>query len=140
MPYERFLMLLKSRSRTYHPYMHYSYTGVGAKTCLPSRSTQKCFLPHWKWTPKIFPIGYSTNKCSKFFLIYLKKFCCRKGTWGYTKVIHKKRKKSWEKMDKFPRYLKQWVLRCPPEKKKAINKITLALLQMFPSFKREICF
>jgi hypothetical protein len=26
MPYERFVMLLKSRSRTHHPYMHYSYT------------------------------------------------------------------------------------------------------------------
>jgi hypothetical protein len=29
MPYERFVMLLKSRSRTYHPHMHYSYTGSG---------------------------------------------------------------------------------------------------------------
>jgi hypothetical protein len=27
MPYERFVMLLKSRSRTHHPHMHYSYTG-----------------------------------------------------------------------------------------------------------------
>ena len=26
MPYERFVILLKSRSRTHHPYMHYSYT------------------------------------------------------------------------------------------------------------------
>ena len=26
MPYERFVMLLKSRSRTHHPNMHYSYT------------------------------------------------------------------------------------------------------------------
>jgi hypothetical protein len=26
MPYERFVMLLKSRSRTHHPHMHYSYT------------------------------------------------------------------------------------------------------------------
>jgi hypothetical protein len=33
MPYERFVMLLKSRSRTHHPHMHYSYTGVGATTC-----------------------------------------------------------------------------------------------------------
>ena len=49
---------------------------------------------------------------------YLSKFCCRKETWGYAKVIHKKRKKRVEKMDKCPRYLKQWVLRCPPEKKK----------------------
>ena len=41
-------------------------------------------------------------------------------------------------MDKCPQYLKQWVLRCPPEKK--MNKIAPALQQMFPSFKREICF
>jgi hypothetical protein len=26
MPYERLVMLLKSRSRTHHPHMHYSYT------------------------------------------------------------------------------------------------------------------
>ena len=48
------------------------------------------------------------------------KICCRKVACGYAKVIHKKRerkrKKRWEKMDKCPRYLKQWVLRCPPEK------------------------
>jgi hypothetical protein len=26
-PYERFFMLLKSRSHTHHPHIHYSYTG-----------------------------------------------------------------------------------------------------------------
>jgi hypothetical protein len=26
-------------------------------------------------------------------------------------------------MDKCSRYLKQWILRCPPEKKKEMNKI-----------------
>ena len=42
---------------------------------------------------------------------------------GYAKVIHKKKRK--EKNDdekkwtqKCPRYLKQWVLRCPSEKKR----------------------
>ena len=30
----------------------------------------------------------------------------------------KKRRKSSKKMDKCPRYLKQWVLRCPPEKER----------------------
>ena len=44
-PYERFVMLLKSRSRTHHLDMHYSYTRVGAKTCLSSRFTRKCFTP-----------------------------------------------------------------------------------------------
>jgi hypothetical protein len=42
------------------------------------------------------------------------KFYCRKETYDYAKVIHKK---SIRKMDKCLKYLKQWVLRCPPEKK-----------------------
>ena len=46
------------------------------------------------------------------------KFYCRKETWGYAKVIHKKEKKRVEKMDKCPRYLKQWVLRYPPKKER----------------------
>jgi hypothetical protein len=47
------------------------------------------------------------------------KVLLQKGTWGYTKVIHKKRKKKkkLKKIDKGPRYLKHWLLRCPPEKK-----------------------
>jgi hypothetical protein len=40
----------------------------------------------------------------------------QKETWGYAKVIYKKRKKGKELKRKCPRYLKQWVLRCPPEK------------------------
>ena len=36
---------------------------------------------------------------------------------GYARVIHKRKIKILKKMDKCPRYLKQWVLRCPPEKK-----------------------
>jgi hypothetical protein len=40
----------------------------------------------------------------------------QKETWGYAKVIHEK--KELKKMDKCPRYLKQWVLRCPPKKKR----------------------
>ena len=47
------------------------------------------------------------------------KFYCRKEALGYVEVIHKKEnkgKKRKEKMDKCPRYLKQWVLRCSPKK------------------------
>ena len=33
-PYETFVMLLKSRSRTHHPNMHYSYTGGEHKNML----------------------------------------------------------------------------------------------------------
>ena len=48
----------------------------------------------------------------------LKSFNCRKRGMGYAKVIHEKkeREKSIEKMDKCLRYLKQWVLKCSPEK------------------------
>ena len=67
------------------------------------------------------------------------KFCCRKEALGYAKVIHKKRESS-KKMDKCPRYLKQWVLRCPLEKKE-MNKIAPTLSQKcFQVFKREISF
>ena len=37
------------------------------------------------------------------------KFCCRKVTWGYAEVIHKKGKKEVEKMGKFLIYLKTMV-------------------------------
>ena len=61
------------------------------------------------------------------------KFCCRKEACGYAKIIHRKREKKrkrWEKMDKCPRYLKQWVLRCPPEKKEEkMNKIPYVFFQ-----------
>ena len=69
------------------------------------------------------------------------KFCCRKEIGGYAKVIHKKNRKNRDvqKMDKCPRYLKQWVLRCPPEKKE-MNKIAPILLQMFLSFKKRDMF
>jgi hypothetical protein len=35
---------------------------------------------------------------------------------SYAKVIHKKEKKELKK-DKCSRYLKQWVLKCPPKKR-----------------------
>jgi hypothetical protein len=50
---------------------------------------------------------------------------------GYAKVIHEKREIELKKMDKCPSYLKQWVLRCPHEKKrekeKEMNKIAPVL-------------
>ena len=54
-PYERFVMLLKSRSCTHHPHICTTPTlGVGAKTCFPFRSTQKCFTP---------TLGVNTKTC-----------------------------------------------------------------------------
>ena len=46
-------------------------------------------------------------------------------------------------MDKYPRYWKHGVLRCPPEKRerREMNKIAHVFLQMFFKFQtREICF
>ena len=53
------------------------------------------------------------------------KFCCRKEAWAMQKLFIKKGRKQKKKRkndkkwtQKCPRYLKQWVLRCPPEKKR----------------------
>jgi hypothetical protein len=58
-------------------------------------------------------------------LIFLSKFCCRKETWGHTKVIHKKRKKV-EKNGQVSEILKTMGTQMPPEKKKKeMNKIVV---------------
>ena len=50
---------------------------------------------------------------------------------GYAKVIYERKKeKVLKKMDKCPRYLKQWVLRCPP-KKCEMHKIGHVFLQKY---------
>ena len=98
-PYKRFVMLLKSRSRTHHPNMFYSYIGGEHKNMLDRFS--------------IHQINALSSCC------YLSKVLLQKRGMGYAKVIHKKsEKKKLKKMNKCSRYLKQWVLRCPPEKKK----------------------
>ena len=127
-PYERSIMLLKSRSRTHHPDMHCCYTGVGAKTCLPSRSTQKCSTPTLGVNPKTCLLGFSSTKV----LIDLSQSFIVEKRHGALQMLFKSKKKKrkkrdWEKMDKYPRYLKQWVLRCPPEKRKEMNKIAPVL-------------
>jgi hypothetical protein len=59
---------------------------------------------------------------------HLSNFCCRKEAWGYAKVIHKKERKETKRRvekkwtQKYPRYLKQWVLRCLLEKEKEKEK------------------
>jgi hypothetical protein len=45
-----------------------------------------------------------------------------------------------KKMDKCPRYLKQWVLRCLPKKRKEMNKIAHVFLQIFSSSKERYVF
>ena len=133
MPYERFVILLKSRSRTHHPHMHYSYTVVGAKTCFPSRFTQKCFTPTLGENTKNMLHRFPSNICSKFLLLSLQQLLCRKEAQGYTIVIHKKKKIKNRQVSKI---FKTMGTQMPTWKNK-INKIAHVFLQIFPSLKRE---
>ena len=63
------------------------------------------------------------------------KFCCRKEPWGYAKVIYKKRVE--KKMNKCPRYFKQWVL-IPAEKRREMNKIAHVFLQKYFQVSKQI--
>jgi hypothetical protein len=67
------------------------------------------------------------------------KFCYREEIRAMQKLFIKKERV--EKMDKCPRYLKQWVLRCPLEKKrKEMNKIANDLLQSIFKFQKRDMF
>ena len=60
----------------------------------------------------------------------LKSLIAEREAWAMQKLFIKERKrKSIEKMDKCPRYLKQWVLRCLLKKRriKEMNKIAHVL-------------
>jgi hypothetical protein len=70
----------------------------------------------------------SINKCYEVLVTISQKFCCRKEACGYAKSYSLK-KESIKKIDKCLRYLKQWVLWCPPEGKKEMNKIAHVFLQ-----------
>jgi hypothetical protein len=76
-PYERFLILLKSRSHTHHPHMHYSYTGSRRKNMHSIQIQQKCFTPTLGVNNKnILHKFPSINALS--FCNYLSKDYCRK--------------------------------------------------------------
>ena len=96
--FERFVMLLKSRSRTHHPHMHYSYTrGRSKNMSFHLDPPKNVLLLHWEWTPKIYLIGYPPNKCSKFLLLSLKSFVAEKRHGSMQKLfIKKERKKKWQ--------------------------------------------
>jgi hypothetical protein len=83
-PYERFVMLLKSRSRTHHPYIHNSYTRNRHNHS--SFSTQihlKMFSPTIERTPKNLTYRTALNKYSNFLLQSLSNilYAERKGMW-----------------------------------------------------------
>jgi hypothetical protein len=93
MPYESFVILLKSRSHTHHPHRHYPYTRVGVETCHPSRSIQKYFTPTLGGnTKKIYiPYRLPQNKCSKLLLLSLKYFHCSREAWVMQKLFKKRK-------------------------------------------------
>ena len=91
-------MLLKSRSHTHHPHMHYSYTG-GRRNNTPFHldPPKNILLLHWERTPKIFLLGYPPNKCSKFLFLSLKSFVAEKRHGAMQKLLIKKEKKDEKK-------------------------------------------
>jgi hypothetical protein len=94
MPYERFVMLLKSRSRTHHPHMHYSYTG-SRRNNMPFHldSLKKIFYSYTgSEHQKIYLTRYPPNKCSKFLLLSLKSFDAEKRHVAMKKLFIKKKK------------------------------------------------
>ena len=76
-PYERFVILLKSRSRTWDPKMFYSYTEGEHKNMLVRFS--------------IYQINAPSSCC------YILKVLLQKRGMGYAKVIHKKRREKKER-------------------------------------------
>jgi len=84
--------------------------------------------------------GFSIHQINAplFLLLSLKSFCCKKRERLRLCKSTKKR------TQRCLRYWKQWVLRCPPEKKereeskREIMKIAQALAKIFTSFKREM--
>jgi hypothetical protein len=140
MPYERFVMVLKSRSHTHHMYLlllHSEY----AKTCLPSRSTQKCSTPTLGVNTKKYPIGFPSNKCSKFLLLSLKSFLAKKRHVAMQK-LKKRRKKErvLKKNGQVSKLSKQWVLGCSPEKNREKRDSPCCPAKLFPSSKKRGMF
>jgi hypothetical protein len=61
----------------------------------------------------------------------------QKDKCGYAKVI--KEKKKYEKSGQVSKRIKQWVLRCPPKKKREMNKIAHVFFAKCSSiFKRDM--
>ena len=95
MPFERFVMLLKSRSRTHHPHMHYSYTGR-RRTHFFIQIHLKVFCSYTESKhQKIYHIGQPQINAQSF-CYYLSKVLLQKDACGYAKVLKKRREeKKW---------------------------------------------
>jgi hypothetical protein len=73
--------------------MHYSYTGGRHNNMLFHLvPPKKMFYSYIGSRHQKCPIGYPSNKCSKYLLLSLRSFVAKKETRGYAKVIHKKKK------------------------------------------------
>jgi len=102
-----------------HPKMFYSYIGNRHKNMFVwINAPSSCKYLSWK-----VPIA-------------------EEEAWAMQKLF--KKKESIDKMDKCPRYLKQWVLWCPPKKRRKerkVNKIAhVFLLKVFQSFNKRDMF
>jgi hypothetical protein len=84
--YERFALLLKSRSRTLYPHMHCSYNrGRSKNMSFHLDPPKNVLLLHWELTPKKFLIGFihqinALNSCC-----YLSKVLLQKRDMGLCK-------------------------------------------------------
>ena len=119
-------MPLKSRSRTHHPNMHYSYTG-GRHYNMPFHldPPKNVLLLHWEKTRKIFLIGYQPNKCSKFLLLSLKSFVAKKTHGTMQKLFIKKGETKKKKLRK------KWT---------SVRDSPCSLAKIFTSFKERYVF
>ena len=61
-PYERFVMLLKSRSRTHHPNMHYSYSAGRHKNMPSIKIYPKMFYSYTGGEPKNMLVWFSIHQ------------------------------------------------------------------------------
>jgi hypothetical protein len=132
MPYERFVILLESRSRIHHPHMHYFYTRGRRRHAFHLDPPKNILLLHWENTKNIL-YRFPPNKCSKFLCYLSNIFYSKKEAWAMQMLFTKEKRKNW-KNRQVSEWLKQWVLWCPPKKKKKkrrMNKIAHVFLQMF---------
>jgi hypothetical protein len=75
--------------------MHYSYIGDRCKNMPFHLDPPKMFYSYTGSEHKNMLVRFSIHQINAPSLVsYLSRFCCRKETWGYAKVIHKKEKKS----------------------------------------------
>jgi hypothetical protein len=121
MPYERFVILLKSRS---HYTYHHSHHSILFRP--------KYFTPTLGGNTQNIPLRFPSNKCSKVFVVISPKiFCMRKETCGYVKERIEK------KMDKCLKYQTNGYFdsRLKKKKKKREEKDSPCFLAIISKFK-----